>query len=66
VITEKEWKALCANRYIERSGVSLNIARQMAEACFEAEREASEGPLDLTDCDPEDSADDDMSYWDYD
>jgi hypothetical protein len=57
-MTDEEWKTRCANRYVTRAAVSAQTARDFAEACFE-------NRLD-DDCDPEDAADEDMSYWEAD
>ncbi len=66
-MTPEEWKERCAKRYIERAGVSVEIAKQMAEACFKAEQDAADGPFSETaDYCPEDCADNDMSCWEYD
>lgn len=53
-MTEAEWKAKCAARFVERSGMSQDEAETSAQACWE-EREEGEQP--------EDAADTDMSYW---
>jgi hypothetical protein len=54
-ITDEEWKKRCAERYISRANLDEQTAEDFAEACFE-------NRLD-DDCDPEDAADEDMSYW---
>lgn len=53
---KEEWIRRCAARFEQRGGLHLNQARDFAEACLEN----LDG--DLTE-NPEDAADEDMTYW---
>ena len=63
-MTEKEpWIERCANRYIERAGLSREDATDAAEVCWaEIERDAASFAGEK----PEDMADADMDAWDDD
>jgi hypothetical protein len=59
-MTPNEWKERCAARYQEKAGLTDDQAKEFAEACFEAQ----EGPFSTAaDYNPENCADEDMSYW---
>jgi hypothetical protein len=52
-----KWIEKCAERYIAQAGVSKCFALKLARAC--ADIQIDNDPWD----DPEDAADEDMSYW---
>jgi len=54
-LSEKEWKEKYFNRLVER-GVDKKTAREMTEIALDEE--------DVMQYDPEDVADDELSYWD--
>ncbi|MCK4121351.1 hypothetical protein HFK83_03065 [Ralstonia pseudosolanacearum] len=54
---KNEWISRCEKRYMDRGGANAIVARQFAEAAYEAQQEFAD---DLT---PEEAADVDMSYW---
>jgi len=59
-MTTEEWKKRCAARYVERAGVTDDHAKELADACFEAQ----DGDFsEMAIYSPEDCADEDMSYW---
>lgn len=55
-MTEQEWKDRCAARFVQRGGLSNDEAIYNAQICFE------EFYTDSSD-DPDDCADESMSYW---
>ena len=59
-MTVEEWKKRCAARYIERAGVTIGHAQELADACFENQDGEFSTAREYS---PEDCADDDMSYW---
>jgi len=61
-MTITEWKERCADRYMERAGLTAEQAKEFAEACFDSQ---DGGLFDLCyeHVSPEDCADEDMSYW---
>ncbi|MFH5254635.1 hypothetical protein ACGTRS_25710 [Burkholderia semiarida] len=54
MLTQQEWVARCAKRYVDRGGCAEQIAREAAQAAFD-NRDGDESP--------EEAADTDMSYW---
>lgn len=64
-MTEAEWKERAAKRFIEKTGMSKAEANMHANACFDAEADASDTPFNPSaDYNPEDCVDEEMSYWD--
>ncbi len=59
VLTKEQWLERCTSRFMSTGGMSQADAKDFAEAQFEASctGNASEWPI------PEESADEDMSYW---
>lgn len=53
---EQHWLRRCADRFMQRAGMSDEDAMGCARACFENLGN------DLTE-NPEDAADDDLTYW---
>lgn len=59
-MTKSEWIAQCAARYISRAELSQEDANAAALACWEGLEVQDDDEIAA---DPQEYADDDMSYW---
>ena len=62
-MTKTEWIAQCAARYVKHGGLSQDEANVAALACWEGLEVQDDDEIAA---DPEDYANDDMSYWTHD
>jgi hypothetical protein len=62
-MTKSEWISRCAAQYVKRAGLTQEQASEAALACLEGLEVQDDDEIAA---DPEDYADDDMSYWTHD